>query len=254
MDQGHKNMPYLESRLQRRTVQGRSPRSTTSNWTTIGPSFSSAWASYDFRDEVNVEVLGHLFEKSVAEMERLRPSELSHPLTGRIAKFSPLPLGEGQGVRAVDSPADSPHPSPLQGRGADAEPSPGRRAGIRHAEIGRTQAVRHLLHAVGVHRADRRGNRQRRSSGERFEALLAVARSDPRAERGGEAVAQGGGLLARLPGGLARHQGLRPGLRQRRVPDRRLRRPGRTPTRGGGPLGAARRARTPTTWPTTSPT
>jgi hypothetical protein len=28
--------------------------------------------SYDFRDEVNVDVLGHLFERSVAELERLR--------------------------------------------------------------------------------------------------------------------------------------------------------------------------------------
>ena len=27
---------------------------------------------YDFRDEVNVEVLGHLFEKSISELERLR--------------------------------------------------------------------------------------------------------------------------------------------------------------------------------------
>ena len=33
------------SRLQRRAVQGRSPRSTTSNWTTIGPSSSSASAT-----------------------------------------------------------------------------------------------------------------------------------------------------------------------------------------------------------------
>ncbi len=33
-------------------------------------------SSYDFRDEVNVDVLGHLFEKSVTELERLRVSGL----------------------------------------------------------------------------------------------------------------------------------------------------------------------------------
>jgi hypothetical protein len=34
--------------------------------------FFRAVGRYDFRDEVNVEVLGHLFEKSVAEIEKLR--------------------------------------------------------------------------------------------------------------------------------------------------------------------------------------
>jgi hypothetical protein len=32
--------------------------------------------SYDFRDEVNVEVLGHIFEKSIGELENLRSSAL----------------------------------------------------------------------------------------------------------------------------------------------------------------------------------
>jgi hypothetical protein len=32
--------------------------------------------SYDFRDEVNVEVLGHIFEKSIGELENLRASPL----------------------------------------------------------------------------------------------------------------------------------------------------------------------------------
>ncbi|MHC4176160.1 MAG: Eco57I restriction-modification methylase domain-containing protein [Planctomycetota bacterium] len=34
--------------------------------------FFRSVGSYDFRDEVNVEVLGHIFEKSVAEIEKLR--------------------------------------------------------------------------------------------------------------------------------------------------------------------------------------
>ncbi len=38
------------------------------SWT----NFFNTVGSYDFRDEVNVDVLGHLFEKSVGELERLR--------------------------------------------------------------------------------------------------------------------------------------------------------------------------------------
>ncbi len=42
------------------------------NWT----NFFRTIGGYDFRDEVNVDVLGHLFEKSVAELEKLRLSGL----------------------------------------------------------------------------------------------------------------------------------------------------------------------------------
>lgn len=38
------------------------------SWTT----FFHAVGNYDFRDEVNVEVLGHIFEKSITELEKLR--------------------------------------------------------------------------------------------------------------------------------------------------------------------------------------
>jgi len=38
--------------------------------------FFKSVGTYDFRDEVNVDVLGHLFEKSVTELERLRVSGL----------------------------------------------------------------------------------------------------------------------------------------------------------------------------------
>jgi hypothetical protein len=43
------------------------------SWTT----FFNTVGSYDFRDEVNVDVLGHIFEKSVGELERLRGGQAS---------------------------------------------------------------------------------------------------------------------------------------------------------------------------------
>jgi len=39
--------------------------------------------TYDFRDEVNVEVLGHLFEKSITELEKLRVVGFFGPQTGK---------------------------------------------------------------------------------------------------------------------------------------------------------------------------
>lgn len=45
------------------------------SWT----NFFNTVGTYDFRDEVNVEVLGHLFEKSIAEIERGRLTGLFHP-------------------------------------------------------------------------------------------------------------------------------------------------------------------------------
>jgi hypothetical protein len=42
------------------------------NWTT----FFHTVGGYDFRDEVNVDVLGHLFERSVGELERIRVAGL----------------------------------------------------------------------------------------------------------------------------------------------------------------------------------
>ena len=48
------------------------PRWTTSSWTTIGPDFFRSVGQYDFESEVNVDVLGHLFERSVTELEKIR--------------------------------------------------------------------------------------------------------------------------------------------------------------------------------------
>ena len=41
--------------------------------------FFHSVGNYDFRDEVNVDVLGHLFEKSVTELEKLRVGGLFEP-------------------------------------------------------------------------------------------------------------------------------------------------------------------------------
>jgi hypothetical protein len=54
--------------------------------------FFRSVGSYDFRDEVNVEVLGHIFEKSVGELEGLRASALF---------ASPSPAAPDDGAQPV---------------------------------------------------------------------------------------------------------------------------------------------------------
>lgn len=46
---------------------------------------------YDFRDEVNVDVLGHLFEKSVTELEKIRQGGLFRDDAGEIEPSSRMP-------------------------------------------------------------------------------------------------------------------------------------------------------------------
>ncbi len=53
---------------------------------------------YDFRDEINVDVLGHLFEKSITELEKLRAGGL----------LTPLPFMEGPGEGEGAAPAIGP--------------------------------------------------------------------------------------------------------------------------------------------------
>ncbi len=112
MDQGHKNMPYLEVGFNGGLFK-EDPRiddlQLDDDWT----EFFNHVGDYDFRDKVNVEVLGHLFEKSVAEIEKLRSGGLYGLVGDASQPVSPLPLGEGQAVRAERSAAQSPHPSPL---------------------------------------------------------------------------------------------------------------------------------------------
>lgn len=57
------------------------------NWT----NFFKAVGEYDFRDEVNVEVLGHLFEKSVTELERLRSGGLFEAITSNETASAQMP-------------------------------------------------------------------------------------------------------------------------------------------------------------------
>ncbi len=62
---------------------------------------------YDFCDEVNVEVLGHLFEKSVTELEKIRAGGL-FTAGGPFAAgglLTPLPAREGPGEGGTVAPA-----------------------------------------------------------------------------------------------------------------------------------------------------
>ncbi len=89
MDQGHKNMPYLEVGFNGGLFK-EDPRvddlQLDDDWT----EFFKRVGDYDFRDEVNVEVLGHLFEKSVAEIEKLRTGGL-YSLTDEREPESAMP-------------------------------------------------------------------------------------------------------------------------------------------------------------------
>ena len=129
MDQGHKNMPYLEVGFNGGLFK-EDPRiddlQLDDDWT----EFFNHVGDYDFRDEVNVEVLGHLFEKSVAEIEKLRSGGL---------------------YRSTERT----------------------RARKRHAEIGRTQAVRNLLHPADFTRLIVEET-VRAVVRERFDAVLAA--------------------------------------------------------------------------------
>jgi hypothetical protein len=49
----------------------------TDDWT----NFFAEVGGYDFRDEINVDVLGHLFERSVGDLERIRRGALIEPET-----------------------------------------------------------------------------------------------------------------------------------------------------------------------------
>ncbi|MDB5289657.1 MAG: hypothetical protein JWL69_898 [Phycisphaerales bacterium] len=55
------------------------------DWT----NFFSRVGTYDFRDEVNVDVLGHIFERSVTELEKLRVMGLFGKQAGEFAAMMP---------------------------------------------------------------------------------------------------------------------------------------------------------------------
>jgi len=58
-----------------------------SPWTTFFHSLSR----YDFADEVNLDVLGHLFERSITELERFRQSGLFGGNRDRIREYAEMP-------------------------------------------------------------------------------------------------------------------------------------------------------------------
>ena len=57
------------------------------NWT----EFFSAIASYDFSDEVNLDVLGHIFERSITELEKLKESGLFGGSAEKTDQYARMP-------------------------------------------------------------------------------------------------------------------------------------------------------------------
>ena len=78
IDTGHRNMPHVNG-----GYNGGLFRHDTDvddlqlddEWT----HFFKEVGSYDFSEEINVDVLGHLFERSITDLERLRTGGLFHP-------------------------------------------------------------------------------------------------------------------------------------------------------------------------------
>ena len=169
-------------------------------------------STYDFRDEVNVDVLGHIFEKSVAELEKLRLSGLfGLARGGQPAKpATPSLLGPAHG----GEPA-----KPAMPKSAERK-----RFGIYYTPPEFTQ----LIVSETVRKlAARRIDAVHQSHG--------LDEAEPKSARPSPAA---GALLARLFRGLAVAENLRPGVRQRGIPGPGVRRPRRAlredrrPTRG----------------------
>jgi hypothetical protein len=75
MDKGHRNMIYLETGYNGGLFKHDpdvDELQLDDQWT----NFFQHVGTYDFRDEINVEVLGNLFERSVAELEKIRVTGL----------------------------------------------------------------------------------------------------------------------------------------------------------------------------------
>ena len=95
----------------------------------------AGFGNYDFSEEVNVDVLGHLFERSITELEKLRVGGL-------------FALSRGRG-RCRNGQRRRP-----PGRAAKEEQGQaGRRrvAAFENAQERPAEAVRHLLHAPRLH-------------------------------------------------------------------------------------------------------
>ncbi len=155
-------------------------------------------STFDFRDEVNVEVLGHIFEKSVAELEKMRQLGI-FSLTGNSGEKS---------------------------RSAMPKSAERKRFGIYYTPRDFTERIVAQNGRATRRRADVRGPRcasARREFGRIRPCLARVGR-----------------LLARLFRVAARLEDLRPGLRERGLPDPGLRCPGRALREDRRPAHASR--------------
>ena len=143
----------------------------------------AGFGNYDFSEEVNVEVLGHLFERSITELEKLR-----------VGGLFALKAG------AEDAAAGQRHGSAGR-RGKKREGQAGRRrvAALEDAQERPAEAVRHLLHAPRLHRPDRRADRRRAGGQSALPHCKSSTRSIPRPATNQD-PAEAVGLLDRLPG------------------------------------------------------
>ena len=142
--------------------------STPLTWPTrSGPTPSPDFGNYDFSEEVNVEVLGHLFERSITELEKLR-------VGGLFALKAGVEGANGNGAAAAAK--GKVRRAKNAGHGDGAPPS-------RRCPRAPAQAVRHLLHAPGVHGPDRRAHRRCAGQPSASPRLPGSTRSIPRPAR-----------------------------------------------------------------------
>ena len=155
-------------------------RSTTLNWPS--EKWTNAFAgfgNYDFSEEVNVEVLGHLFERSITELEKLRVGGLFALKAGTEAQ---------NGQR---------HEPASRARRKKREGQAGRRrvAALQNAQERQRKRFGIYYTPARVHRPDRRAHRRRAGRG----ALRRIARAAPGRSRGpqGPGLREAAGLLDR---------------------------------------------------------
>jgi hypothetical protein len=127
-------------------------------------------AGYDFSEEVNVEVLGHLFERSITELEKLR-------VGGLLALKASVNGANGNGAAPARGKAKR-GKTPAKGN----DPA---------------QALRHLLHPSCVHRLDRRAHRRCAGQGTLRRACRATRRRSRIPQ--GPAAQKTARVLDRLP-------------------------------------------------------
>ena len=114
--------PASEPRHSRATTAGCSPRtrSTTSNSDDPWTNFFHYVSDYDFADEVNLDVLGHLFERSITELEKLKTGGLFGDAEKAEALRHDAAVGQAQAARHLLHAARADQPDrPVHGRRTD---------------------------------------------------------------------------------------------------------------------------------------